>query len=139
MKYLKLEELYAYFPQLATVGQSDEALRLIIEDCEQVVEGDLETLGFSGPYADERSKAQLRRLVLFRVLAEVLVHPSSPVINPQLAQYYESKYRMELRDLALKPSRLPGAQKVVTDLPAFAPRRKDPDSLLERVRRWILL
>lgn len=106
MKFLDLQQLYAYFPQLATVGPNDEGLRSIIEDAESVVLSDLRNLGWDVEHVAEEAYPQVRRLVLFRVLGEVLAAPISPTINPNLAQYYEQKYRLELHDVATKPDRM---------------------------------
>lgn len=106
MRYLDLQQLYAYFPQLATVGPNDEGLRSIIQDAESVVLADLRNLGWDVEAISEEAYPQVRRLVLFRVLGEVLAAPISPTINPGLAQYYEQKYRMELHDVATKPDRM---------------------------------
>ena len=139
MKYLTLQDLYAYFPELATSGPSDEALRLIIEDCERIVESDLSAYGFQPPFSDEHALSQVKRLVLFRTLADILPAPLSPHVNPQLAQYYEQKYRVELADLAKKPERMGSSPRTSQpDLPAFAKRKNSQESLPERVKRWFL-
>lgn len=133
--FLTLEQLYAYWPQLASSGPSDEGIRLIIADAQAVVLSDLRNLGWDTERLDEKALPQLRRMVLFRTLAEILVSPAVARASPELAQYYETKYRMELRDLSLRPERMGETPRIRADLPLVKNRPVEKESLLERIRR----
>lgn len=138
MRYLTLEHLYAYYRPLATEGPTDEALRLIIEDAERIVESDLRSFGYEVPVTSEEALPQMRRLVLYRVLADVLASPRNQVGGPEMANYWEARYRLELAEVANRPDRLPGVPKRPAHLPQTVnlPRPPRP-SLVERVRRWL--
>lgn len=110
MNWATTRDLYAYWPSLASLDTvSDERLRDFLETAEATVARELAALGFRPEEADP---AQLKRLVVFRALADVLSYPhgerGTPANLGRAAEWFYARYLDELRRIVQRPQTLGG-------------------------------
>ena len=129
MRWASTRDLYLFWPALATLGSlTDEDLREHLALAEASVEGDLRSLGFD---LDRVDPEFLRRLVVYRALADILTYPladrPSPTGLGRAGDYFALRYKEELRLASAYPGRVTRGLVRGTFAPqAFPLTRKEP-------------
>lgn len=128
MKWVQTRDLYAYWPALATLDTvDDERLRGFIDAAEESVAGELRGLGFD---PERAHPGTLKRLVIFRALADILAYPHGDRGVPgnvgRASEYFYARYLDELRRVVNKPQILGGLDPRSSAVPRAFPTKPDP-------------
>lgn len=102
MSWATVEDLYAYWPSLANIAEmTDERLRQHIEEAEEIVKTDVESLGFKIDERNPRTLKVLRRLTILKALSTILIYPfgegGTPGRYTRAAVDIEARYQAELK------------------------------------------